>query len=357
MSVMGCRYRSLSTGAAAGAHQGIRWLGALIVAAGLASCQCSESPRPKQVDDPNTRDTSTVPIPDSGTTDSAPSDDTARPPSEPWIDVAAGLGFTVGIRESGTLEFWGLNFSFDEAPPLGEFVAVDAGEGFACAIRVEGTIACWGCAKDTPDVLCQPPEGEYTAIFSFGDHSCAVATTGETVCWGWPDEVPLEASSFPYTLALGLQRSCQLASPGAVPLCWGMNTLPDWVIYPPEVAFNNVALGSVHGCGLDVQGQPVCWGTGIIDAVNPDASLPYPDCPFEGSFADIVSSNRDTCVADAAGIWQCWVSEGWPDPPLEPPAVSFEKLDLGAFHGCGLTEDREILCFGQGGNGELDVPY
>lgn len=330
-------------------------------AAVLPGCSCSEAPGERREPPVGIVD-SALATEQLDSADTAALPDTAPPEPEPWIDVAAGLRFTIGIRESGTIEFWGYAGHFDEPPPGGQFVEVIAGETFACALDVAGAAACWGCAGDLPPVdstsPCKVPPGTYSALYRGLVQACAVsATSGELVCWGNLPPAPPEAPLDPDVVSVGVSRACVVEQAGSAAICWGLDWLPDWVVQPPtDVQFADMALGSVHGCGLDLDGYPHCWGTGTLVSGMEAENEAYPQCPFEGPFEAVETNNRDTCVIDADGYAQCWTATTWSYPALDPPDVPFTKVSVGSYHGCGLTPEGEILCFGEGGYGELDVP-
>lgn len=54
-------------------------------------------------------------------------EDAEAPRGELMVAVSAGPNHTCGLRESGELACWGLNYSGIAEPPAGEFTSVDSG--------------------------------------------------------------------------------------------------------------------------------------------------------------------------------------------------------------------------------------
>ena len=64
-------------------------------------------------------------------------------------------------------------------------VQVSAGGGHSCAIKVDATLACWGSNSDGQAT---PPGGTFSAVDAGGLHTCAIRTDATVACWGKNDD-------------------------------------------------------------------------------------------------------------------------------------------------------------------------
>ena len=71
-------------------------------------------------------------------------------------------------------------------------------------------------------------------------------------------------------LVFGSVHTCGLNENGA-PVCWGRND-NDQATPPPDERFSAISSGGFHTCGIRLDGTAVCWG------LNDDgqASAPQP---------------------------------------------------------------------------------
>jgi alpha-tubulin suppressor-like RCC1 family protein len=139
------------------------------------------------------------------------------------------------------------------------FTSLRAGDSHTCGVTTSGEGYCWGqgqsgrlgngstVSSPTP----QPVSGGlvFADISAGGVHTCGVTTTGEGYCWGGDIDGSLGtgsgSGSTPGLVAGGLHWASISAS-GLIPAVIGG---------PSQSAFS---------CGVTVQGQPYCWGSGIF---------------------------------------------------------------------------------------------
>ncbi|MBW3554318.1 MAG: hypothetical protein KY466_12440, partial [Gemmatimonadetes bacterium] len=141
-------------------------------------------------------------------------------------------------------------------------------------------------------------------------HSCAVRAGGDPFCWG------AGASG-----QLGTGRHYEEAAPGEV--------APAPVTAPGQT-YVSISAGVRHTCGVRHQGETMCWGRGA-----------------EGQL----------------GNGEVWVFHFTPQLVLREPGRQFVpnqgpfvRVDAGATeHVCGVTREREVLCWGRGSHGQLGV--
>ena len=79
-----------------------------------------------------------------------------------------------------------------DKPPVFTGSTVAAGNGFSCGVRVDGTLVCWG--SDAGGAA-SAPAGEFVAVSAGRAHSCGVQADGAAVCWGAGDEVVVPAGT------------------------------------------------------------------------------------------------------------------------------------------------------------------
>lgn len=152
--------------------------------------------------------------------------------------------------------------------------------------------------------------------------------------------------------------SCGIST-GSVLYCWGMNhvgqlgtasgdmcpfRIPDTgfpsvacsrtpLAVSPGVAFQAVALGAAHACGLTTAGLIYCWGE------NEDGQLGY--------------ESSETCTSYDVAAQVIQVECGR-SPEQIDAASTFEGVTAGGYHTCAVREgDGALLCWGRGVDGQL----
>lgn len=80
------------------------------------------------------------------------------------------------------------------------------------------------------------------------------------------------------------------------------------------------------------------------------------DTRAEGPYVDLAVGSLFVCAIDAVGALDCVTRSTARRlaPPADLPA--FTAIDAGAFHGCGITIDGDMRCWGANDFGQLDVP-
>ncbi len=106
----------------------------------------------------------------------------ATPPPGKFKDIAAEQDFSMGVREGGSLAYWGSDRWELAGVPSGEFTAVTFGFNYAMALRADGTIAAWGWHN--PRVVENVPSGTFKAIEGMGVLALALRSDGTLVAWG-----------------------------------------------------------------------------------------------------------------------------------------------------------------------------
>lgn len=118
--------------------------------------------------------------------------------------------------------------------------------------------------------------------------------------------------------------------------CWGEYGYGSKRV--PERRYSELSLGFTYGCGVDTDGETICWGA---ERVNTTA-----DEPPEGQFHGIAAGGYQTCALDEQGLVRCWGYTAGGDwlPPSGTPAL---QVDAGQEVYCALLLDGSIDCWGE----------
>jgi alpha-tubulin suppressor-like RCC1 family protein len=136
-----------------------------------------------------------------------------------------------------------------------------------------------------------------------------------------------------------------------------------------------VSVGFYHNCAIAAGGAAYCWGYNIqgqlgLGYVTPyPFSVPTPQAVIGGhSFQSVTTGLWHSCGLTADGTAYCWgynvqgqLGLGHISLPygheLTPRPVmgghTFQALDAGRMHTCGVTTDGVTYCWGYNGAGEL----
>lgn len=251
---------------------------------------------------------------------------------------------------------------FDSGEGGGEMVT--SGYIHSCAVDTNGDAYCWGHnaygklgtgyfspRENTPQLV----TGGHTfkSVSTGRDHTCGVTTSGDAYCWGNNFHGQLGIGSISYPFA---EATPMLVTGGH--------------------SFESVSAGRYHSCGVTTAGDAYCWGgnydgqlgTGSISYKNPTPLLVTGSLTFEA-----LSIGLDhTCGLTTAGVGYCWgnnfygqVGDGTngstnsqrPSPTLILGGHTFQSLDAGQYHSCGLTTNSDAYCWGSNFNGQLGTGF
>ena len=186
------------------------------------------------------------------------------PPDLPLSDITSAFSHSCGLLTDESVLCWGRN-NFDQAaPPDGQFRSVHVGDLWSCGIRVDHTVACWGRNDLTGNV----PAGQFKQLSMSRKYACGVRLgSNAVVCWG---EVPTEIRSV------------------------------------PQIPLTEVSSGARHACGIDVDGNPVCWGSNDQGQSNPSGVNAT-------DLIDIAAGFNHSCGLKTSGDIVCWGETDWID--------------------------------------------
>ena len=156
----------------------------------------------------------------------------ADAPGGTFEQIAAGTGFSCGVRSDDAVECWGVDRPVSEDQilavmgriegatdlRLGSFKTVSIGSRHSCGIRADDTIECWGVGHGG---LLNAPSGGFSSVSAARNHSCGVHTNGTVECWGldYPGLLNAPGGQFT-TVSASPSHSCAIRTNGRVE-CWG----------------------------------------------------------------------------------------------------------------------------------------
>ncbi|MBO6934902.1 MAG: hypothetical protein JJ863_08000 [Deltaproteobacteria bacterium] len=241
-----------------------------------------------------------------------------------WEELALGWGYTLARRANGEIWGWGLqdrgqltqatNQSYPNpvqvATSITDATNIDADFRGGCAVRMGGTVECWG--GDTNGALGNGPGGTTTTptqVLVLGDTALTMAT--------------------------------------------------------------QVSVGAGGGCARRTDGTVYCWGDVRGDGVGGSGSQ-YAVQTISVAGAQDVSCGNASCCAAAGGNAWCWGSSGagqlgnndfspvFYNPPTQvltsgggPALGGVIDLEAGRNFNCARTNTQQVVCWGEGSNGQL----
>lgn len=294
-------------------------------------------------------------------------------------------------------------------------MTLTVGLSHSCATRASTTY-CWGL--NVFGVLGFGSPGNFTAtpiavsgtgiptfrrVFAGGYHACGLTPTGEAWCWGWNAEGQLGAGSTAFstntpirveagalrfeTLALGESHTCGVTMEQTL-YCWGGNgrgesgrdtTAGDRAIGVPTLvhtALRFVAVdgGTVHTCGLTVEGRAYCWGAREFGQLGDGSTTEYSATPTAVNtaerFVQLAVGGYTSCGVSTVGRVWCWgrgddgslgnltnvLRQSTPVEVMLPRAA--RRVDVGASVDrgstvCAILDDGSAFCWGRGDSGQL----
>lgn len=315
--------------------------------------------------------------------------------------VSAGGGESCAIMTSGSLECWGVDrYGELGTGAMGEQsdtprnvssitdpLQVSVGNLHACALLQGGHVDCWGdneygqLGDGTSKSRSTPTEvlgiTEATQVAAGRLVTCALLADGHVMCWGDDDhgqlgdgeegpgmtsDVPVEVVGITNAVKLATYAGaapCALLSSGTA-ACWGEDqngelgdgsTSAKGSDVPVEVLGLNGATSLSGGeddrCATVSGGEAECWGEGSHVA---EGAAPVP--ALEGA-TEITAQLEGTCARFAGGSVECLGTSTRKGPPDLKSLANVVQIAAGREHECALLEIGHILCWGQGGEGQL----
>lgn len=296
--------------------------------------------------------------------------------SHKWKDVAVGNFFACGVTVDGDGYCWGraAEGRLGNGTATGDLTTpgtisggivwkqIDAGEAFACGLDISGNAYCWG----------RNVEGQLGVGYS--------STREET-----PQTV--QGSIVFSSISVG-RDVCGVTSDNTL-LCWGLLSTSDsgggTVIVPkresptpmgPGISWAKVTNGRGTDCGLDTTGNAYCWGEGDLgqrgDGANNNTESTPQLVSGNYKFKDISSGSNHVSALTHPDLHRVNLAVGWGEdseyglgndsatddesiPRLAYGRIDWWQYDPGANHGCGITFDQDMYCWGNNGGGQLGI--
>lgn len=232
---------------------------------------------------------------------------------------------------------------------------ISNGSYHSCGVDKNRTGYCWGQNADgqlgkndqnsSPIALPVAGSIKWLQLSAGFYHTCGRTETNVAYCWGKNDfkqaghssqantKVPNQISIGPVQdISAGGEISCAVRATDNLAFCWGRvetqssspflifeNSTSNPKQISPTVKFKTVSAGVNHACGLEVSGKVYCWGKNDTHRLG------------NGNSSDSESP----------------VLVGF------DPALRFQSVGAGENHGCALSSDDKIYCWGSNEFGQL----
>ncbi|WP_176736710.1 RCC1 domain-containing protein, partial [Oligoflexus tunisiensis] len=315
-------------------------------------------------------------------------------PGERFTQVTGGDDHTCGLTSIGKAYCWGGNdtgqlgdgnsgvatdipTSIDTSTlsPGEVFVSISAGNNHTCAITSLGRLLCWGDNSDgqlgdgsgddqdipaLADTSMLATGERFVQISSgLGTHTCGLTSLGRALCWGDNNEGQLGTAN---------------------DTAWDIPTAVNTAALSSGENFAQLGAGGGHSCGLTTLGRVFCWGDGFYGSLGTGDNASY-YIPMivqtsgmqPGEFFTQVSDHYSfdqTCGVSTLGRIFCWgadyfgqLGDGGSNmdqnapSPVDTTEIGdehiFTRITAGYDHGCGVTNLRNVLCWGSNENGQL----
>ena len=167
-------------------------------------------------------------MPDGGGSSGLDAEGGAEPPSGTvYLQVAAGLFFTCGLKTDNTAVCWGYDWDRTvSTTPSDEFSQISAGSFHACGVRkADSKVVCWG--NDEHGQREAPADTTFLQVSAGNSFTCGLTTDSNVVCWGADSADPnynpanLPTGTF-VQISSGWSHACGLRGDGTA-TCWGTN--------------------------------------------------------------------------------------------------------------------------------------
>ncbi|OPZ91157.1 MAG: Endo-1,4-beta-xylanase A precursor [Firmicutes bacterium ADurb.Bin419] len=177
--------------------------------------------------------------------------------------MATGNGFSLGLKEDGTVVACGIN-DYDQCTvpeDLRNVKAIAAGYAHSLALKEDGTVVAWG---DNSYYQCEVPDDlvKVKAISAGDEHSVALLEDGTVAVWGNSSRgqlsVPADLTNVK-AISAGTYHTLALKEDGTV-VAWGYNYYNQATVPEGLTDVIAVAAGYEHSLALKKDGTVVAWG-------------------------------------------------------------------------------------------------
>ena len=359
--------------------------------------------------------------------------------NDTWKEIAAGPRHSCGIKTDGSLWCWGANdngqlglgHQTDMAMPTrvgpkSDWAQIKLGhrEGTSCALNEDSTLFCWGRNRYSQmgdrrgDQSIPTKVGDgYASVQTGADHTCAIKSDNTAWCWGSNSDGQLgnaniqSATSTPtevlgpdgsaafndwQKLSVGDDSTMGIRTNGVL-YGWGKNyngqlghgTIPSTGFWPdlPDVAhpipvnisqavaWGEISTGGDHTCGIGNGDNLWCWGVMSSGQVgNGRTSMSFPGHPnlwftnvpqsIGSNWSSVSAGRRTSCGIQTDKELYCWGYGGdgqlasgstvtVSSPSLVAPGQAWDTIEVGGRSACAISSDQDLYCWGNNASGQL----
>jgi hypothetical protein len=279
------------------------------------------------------------------------------PSSAVVIQLATEGSRNCALHADGAVSCWGADFGPAPVRVRGAESIVELG-GVGCGRKANGDVLCFQ-PRDTAHPVSRVALRRPAVELSRG---CARLDDGAVACWGRDGvvEQPISGATRIASLRAGL--GCALV--GAKVTCFAPRRTPTTVTvaHVEELAL----AGDAFACARQTDGHVVCWGetsrfTAMMPMRNDRVRVPPTRIAEIADAVSLTSADGTICAALRSGQAVCWRGTFDPAPEPEPvPGVTNAvrvtyAADYGdrSDHGCALSADGMVACWGSNAHGEL----
>ena len=338
-----------------------------------------------------------------------------------FIDIAAGDEHTCALDEQSGLWCWGASYAIGSdnggvelapfRPDQEPYDSVEASHDGICATDLQDQLWCWGdndwhqLGVTTPAIATDrvaPLGGVQVRDFDIGNEiACVLTPTGAPQCWGRDLSLAVDDTTRVFSatatditspatyaqISVGEQIACAVREDAGVVDCWGFGPVIDNETIgggpttagavPASVDFVRVEAGDGFACALTLDGTLYCWGSNYRarqgigdDEGSPSATFPPAAVDTPAKFVDFSLGTGHGCGITTEGELLCWGRSddgrlgngelGWTATPVAVQSTeTFTMVVASDYHSCGITDANEVFCWGRGtrlalGNGSLN---
>jgi len=264
-------------------------------------------------------------------------------------EVSSGIDYVCGLSSAGEIACWGEDNGADNLKaPEGVFVELSVGTSHACARDESNMVTCWGW--DTYGQTGLYPENgsllntPMKSISAGAHQTCGIDMNDQVSCmggygasnWNWDGITATSINTAGY-------HACAITTEGAiecvVPTDENGNMVTGGIPAAPQDTFVAVAsIDAMSTCALNESGSVLCWGNTGQSYVLPTSEVTAIDQGSTDHYCAILADETVSCWGE---IWN-----GMDQGQTATPAGTFQSIDLGQYHSCGVKTTGEIHCWG-----------
>jgi alpha-tubulin suppressor-like RCC1 family protein len=325
--------------------------------------------------------------------------------------VLAGTEISCGVPPSGgEARLWISDCPGEKGDPNERLWCSDIVD-YGCTVDGTTIYNCRECGNTCSFACGRRDCDEIVAVATGVDHSCAKTTEGNIACWGRGSRGQLgndrTNARDTATSSIGLlgaemvvaggHSTCAVRGENRELYCWGDNTsiqlgnfeAGEFAVVPFTVSgayfgeptlsqVKSVSIGLEHACASLTTGELMCWGLEsygrIANGNSGDIERGIPLLAYDDEENDVLNASlvavgeRHGCMITMDETVSCWGdnSEGQLGDPtfVEPistlvravPGITHAKaISAGDFHTC-VVSDGDVLCWGSNGRLQLGHP-